>query len=332
MVQDLKTRASSGARTVLVTGANGFVGTPLCDALAHQGWTVRRALRNKDSNNTNFDDAVIGDIGPHTDWHAAVTGVDTVIHLAARTHVMHETTGDPVAEYRRVNVDGTLPLAQAARAANVRRFIFLSSIKVNGEATTSTPYSESDEPRPADAYGVSKREAELALQAAAGSMETVVLRPPLLYGPGVKGNFLRLMRAIERGIPLPLASLDNRRSLLNVNNLVDAISVCIDHPAAAGQTYLLADEVAVSTPELARAIAAAMDRPARLIALAPGLLKFAGAMTGRRASIARLTGSLQISTDKIRRELAWRPRYTLALGLADTARWYYRQLAGDTRT
>ncbi len=328
MVQDL-----TNTRRALVTGANGFVGMALCDALQKQGWMVRRALRTGNAAAGVFDDAAVGDIGPATDWQRALSGIDAVIHLAARTHVMHDAAADPLIEYRRVNVDGTQALALAAEAAGVRRFILLSSIKVNGEATGVRPYTEHDVPRPEDAYGISKLEAEQALKAAATHMQTVVLRPPLLYGPGVKGNFLRLMRAIERGLPLPLGSVHNRRCLLYVENLVDAIMLCLDHPAAAGQTYLLADEdEGVSTPELVRAIASAMNKPARLLPFPPGLLKIAAAAVSKSAAASRLVGSLQIDSGKIRCDLGWQPRYTLAEGLRPTAEWYYRRKTTPIRT
>ena len=331
MVQDLKTQGGVLPRRALVTGATGFVGTALCDALRRQNWDVRRALRTGNSL-ASLDDAVVGDIGPATDWRVALRGVDVVIHLAARTHVMRDTAADPLAAYRRLNVEGTQTLTHAAQAAGVRRFIFLSSIKVNGESTTLRPYTENDAPYPEDPYGVSKREAELALRAAAAGMETVVLRPPLLYGPGVKGNFLRLMRATERGVPLPLGSIQNHRSLLYLDNLIDAMIVCLDHPAAVGQTYLLADDEDPSTPELVRAIAAALHKRARLIGFPPQLLKIAGAVTGKSAAVSRLLGSLQIDSSKIRGELGWQPRYALAEGLRQTAEWYYRTLAADIRT
>jgi nucleoside-diphosphate-sugar epimerase len=331
VVQDLKSQAGVLPRRALITGATGFVGTALCDALRQQNWDVRRALRTGNSL-ASIDDAVAGDIGPATDWRVALRGVDVVIHLAARTHVMHDTAAEPLAAYRRLNVEGTQTLAHAARAAGVRRFIYLSSIKVHGEATTLRPFTEKDTPKPEDAYGVSKWEAELALGEAAAGMETVVLRPPLLYGPGVKGNFLRLMRAIERGIPLPLGSIHNHRSLLYLGNLVGAIMVCLDHPAAAGQTYLLADDEDPSTPELVRAIAAALHKRARLFAFPPQLLRIAGAMTGKSAAVSRLLGSLQINSSKVRGEIGWQPRYTLAEGLSQAAKWYYRTLAADIRT
>ena len=213
----------------------------------------------------------------------------------------------------------------------MRRFIFLSSIKVNGEGTTSHPYTENDAPQPEDAYGVSKLEAELALREAAAGMETVVLRPPLLYGPGVKGNFLRLMRAIERGLPLPLKSINNRRSLLYVGNLVDAIVRCLDHPGVAGQTYLVADDEGISTPGLIYEIAAAMHKPARLVPVPPRILQLAGALSGKSAAVSRLLNSLQIDSGKIRRELDWRPRDPLNAGLRETAEWYYRRPAAKNR-
>jgi nucleoside-diphosphate-sugar epimerase len=328
VVQDLNTAARK--RRALVTGANGFVGSVLCDELSRQSWDVRRALRTGNSP-ISTDDVVIGDIGPETNWESALIDVDAVIHLAARTHVMRETAADPLAEYRRLNVEGTRSLAHAAHAAGVRRFVFLSSIKVNGETTTVGPYTENDVPQPEDPYGVSKLEAELALQATAESMETVILRPPLLYGPGVKGNFLRLMRAIGRGAPLPFKSVSNQRSLLYVGNLVDATVRCLDHPAAAGQTYLLADDGGISTPDLIREIATAMHKTARLISMPPQLLKIAGAVTGKSAAVSRLLGSLRIDSSKIRRDLHWQPRYPRITGLRATAEWYYRTLAADNR-
>lgn len=273
-------------------------------------------------------EVIVGDIGPATAWDAALRDVETVIHLAARTHVMRDTAADPYAEYRRVNVLGTQTLALAAASAGVRRFVFLSSIKVNGEQTTNEPYTEQDVPHPEDLYGITKWEAEQVLLAAAATsrMETVVLRPPLVYGAGVKGNFLSLMRAIDHGMPLPFASIHNHRSLLYVGNLVDAITLCVEHPAAAGRTYLLADDEAVSTPDLVRNIASALGRSARLLPFPPPLLKLAGATLGRSAAVARLIGSLQIDGGRIRQELGWRPHHDMAGGLAQTARWYHHRL------
>jgi len=320
-------------RNVLVTGASGFVGTVLCTRLVERGYRITRALRSaaqpRADSTIACTDIVVGDIAAEAPWERALREVDAVVHLAARTHVMHETADDPLALYRLTNVDGTRRLAQSAVRAGVQRFIFLSSVKVNCETTQGTPLNEAHLPKPDDAYGVSKLEAEHTVcESASGTqMQYVILRPPLLYGPGVKGNFLRLMRAVDRGIPLPLASIANRRSLLNVDNLVDAIIVSLEHPAAGGQLYLLADDLGVSTPSLVRAIAQPMARHARLLPCPVSLLKMAGRITGRAAAVSRLVDSLQIDNAKLRHELGWEPRLSLAAGLEQTARWYYRHPA-----
>jgi UDP-N-acetyl-alpha-D-quinovosamine dehydrogenase len=310
------------APDLLVTGASGFVGRALCDSLAASGRAPRRGLRRSPA---GTPDAIgVGDIGPDTQWASALDGVRCVVHLAARTHVLRESAADPLAEYRRINVLGTERLAREAAAAGVRRFVFLSSVKVNGERTAANPYAEDDTPRPEDAYGVSKLEAEQALArlAAETRLEVVVLRPPLIYGPGVKGNFLRLMDVVARGVPLPLASVANRRSLIYVGNLVEAITRAIDAPQAAGRTYLVSDGEDVSTPELLRGIARALGARSRIFSCPPLLLRIAGRLSGRGAEIARLTGSLQVDGARIRRELGWTPGFRLEEGLAETARWY----------
>ena len=310
--------------TVLITGADGFVGGALCEALAASGRPVKRALRAARPGVSNA--VAVGDIGGETDWRAALEGAGVVVHLAARTHVLRETAADPLAEYRRVNLDGTRRLAQQAARSGVRRLVFVSSIKVNGEAT-ERPFTEDDAPRPEDAYGISKWEAEQALARVAGEtgLQTAVLRPPLVYGPGVKGNFLRLMGLVARGMPLPLASIANRRSLIGAGNLVDAIIKAIDVPAASGRAYLVSDGEDVSAPDLVRAIARALGVEPRLLPCPPALLRLGAALIGKRAELARLTGSLQADGSRARRELDWRPRLSLAQGLAETARWYYSQ-------
>jgi len=230
-----------------------------------------------------------------------------------------------------VNVKATERLARMAAASGVKRFIFMSSIKVNGERTFDRSFTDADSPRPEDAYGISKWEAEQALARIAKEtgLELVVLRAPLVYGPGVKGNFLRLMRLIARGAPLPFASVANRRSLVYVGNLVDAISACIEVPAAAGNTYLVSDGEDVSTPELIRALAAALGVPLRLFPLPPAVLKISGALVGKRGAIDRLTQSLQVDSSRIRAGLGWRPRFTLTEGIEQTARWYRETVTGE---
>jgi nucleoside-diphosphate-sugar epimerase len=311
---------------ILVTGANGFVGRMLCEALTGAGRAVRKAVR---APLAGFSDLAVGDIGPATDWRAALEGAGAVVHLAARTHVLRETAPDSLAEYRRINVAGTDRLARAAAAAGVRRLVFLSSVKVNGERTDARAFTEDDAPRPGDAYGVSKWEAEHALARAAAEtgLKVVVLRPPLVYGPGVKGNFLRLVHLVARGMPLPLGAVANRRSLVYAGNLVDAIVKALDAPHAAGRTYLVSDGEDVSTPDLVRALAQSLGVKARLVPIPLLLLKLAAAIAGRGDEFARLTGSLQVDSARLRRELAWRPPFTLAQGLEQTARWYHARSA-----
>ncbi len=309
--------------SILITGATGFIGTALLTAL--QGRAVRRTLRQSTMGPYPAD-IIIGDINPETDWRAALTNINCVVHLAARTHVLDDHSADALAAYRRINVEATRHLAQQAAAAGVRRFVFLSSIKVNGESTDANPFTRDDVLQPLDAYGISKREAEDALRriGADTGMEIVILRPPLVYGPGVKGNFLRLLQAVARGTPLPLASIRNQRSLVYVGNLVDAIITCIDAPAAAGKTWLVSDGEDVSTPALIRKLAAAMGTTPRLLPCPPALLHFVAAMLGKRAAATRLTGSLAVDSSALREELHWLPRYSLDQGLNATAQWYYQ--------
>ena len=311
-------------KTVLITGASGFVGAAVRTALRERGWQLRLVTRSAACPRPEAHETIIAaDLCTPASWGDMLQGVDCVIHLAARTHQTHDTAADPLAEYR-INVQATHTLAQAAVAAGVQRFVFASSIKVNGEATTGKPYSEADAPCPEDHYGITKREAEHALRvvAASSSMQTVILRPPLMYGPGVKGNFLTLVRAVARGVPLPLASLRNRRSLLGVANLAHAIAVCVQHPAAAGKTYLVADNDGLSTPDLVRAIALALGKTPRLLPCPAALLVLAGRLTGKSGAMRRLVGSLQIDSSRIRNELGWQPQTSLAHGLAELAGWY----------
>lgn len=311
---------------ILVTGSTGFIGRVLLARLQNASRPVRAALRTPAPPGAAGENIVVGHIGPDTDWQQAVQDVDCIVHLAARTHVLHKNSTDPMAAYREINVLGSIRLARQAVAAGVRRLVFLSSVKVNGETTTLHPFTEADTPAPLDAYGITKAEAENALRriGAEMGMEIAILRPSLVYGPGVKGNFLNLMQAIARGTPLPLASINNGRSLVYVGNLVDAIISCIDTPAAAGKTYLVSDGEDVSTPMLIRRLAAALDTSPRLLPCPPALLHYGAALLGKRAAAMRLTGSLLVDNSALRKELAWEPRYTLDQGLNATAQWYHQ--------
>ena len=316
---------SASVPSILVTGAGGFVGLRLCARLAAAGHTVKAAVRRDSAALAAIAPAAhilrIGDIGPDTDWQAALAGVDMVVHLAARAHVMRDHASDPLGEYRRVNVAGSERLARAAAAAGVSRLVYMSSIKVNGEATIDSPFRESDVPAPLDAYGRSKWEAEQALSriAAETGLAVTVLRPPLIYGPGVKGNVARLLEWIERGLPLPLASIVNRRSLIYLENLVDATLAVMRHPAP-GRTYLVSDARDLSTPQLIRALARGLNKTPRLLAFPPSLLRLAGACIGQRDAVGRLVGSLQIDASRIAAELGWRPAHDPEQGLVLTAK------------
>jgi len=301
---------------VLVTGANGFVGRALCGHLAEGGHIVVPVVRRACGLS---GEVAVGDMNGRTVWGGILPACDAVVHLAARVHVMDDTSDNPLVLYRATNTDATLNLARQAAQARVKRFVFISSIKVNGEGRDA-PYRETDPPAPEDDYAVSKWEAEQGLQQIAREtgLEVVILRPPLVYGPGVKANFRRLLDTVARGWPLPFGAIRNRRSLLYLGNFVDAIRACLEHPAAAGQTFLLDDGRPVSTPELVRAIARAMGRPARLLPVPVGMLAFAGALLGKRAAVARLTGSLHVDSSAIRARLGWTPPYTMEAGLAAT--------------
>ncbi len=307
---------------MLVTGASGFVGRALCEHLEEHGFRVRRALRRPPAG-LAAEHVVVGEIGPHTDWDEALADVDLVAHLAARAHVMKETAVDPMAEYRSVNVEGTRRLAQAAARHGVARLVFLSSVKVNGEASARV-YTEDDEPHPEDRYGLSKWEAELALAevGAKAGLEWCTIRPPLVYGPGVGANFLRLMQSVARHRPLPLGAVRNLRSLVFVGNLVDAVRACLTHPAAANATFLIRDGEDLSSPILARRIARALGVTPLLVPVPVPLLRLAGALTGRQAVIDRVVGSLRVDDRCLRQKLGWRAPFSVDEGLRDTAHWY----------
>jgi nucleoside-diphosphate-sugar epimerase len=305
---------------VLVTGASGFVGAALCRELLARGHAVRAAVRRLTAPAGTAPEAaqvLVPDIAGEFDRRALLEGVDTVVHLAA---VAHRAAGET--ETRRVNFEGTARLADAA-VGLVRRFVFMSSVKVQGDDSGDRAYVETDSLRPEDAYGRSKLEAERSLTelSARHGMQVALIRPPLVYGPGVKANFLRLLAWVDSGLPLPFASVRNRRSLIYLGNLVDFVARCAEHPAARGP-FLVSDEETVSTPELVSRIGLALERPARLLLAPPALLHVAGMIAGRRDEIRRLTGNLAIDSSKAHRLLDWRPLYTLDEGIAETARWF----------
>lgn len=260
-------------------------------------------------------------------WARGLNGVDTVVHLAARVHVMADKATDPLTEFRRVNVNGVLNLARQAAKAGIRRFIYLSSIKVNGEQTLPGRFfTEQDVPAPLDPYGVSKHEAEEGLRKLAQQtdMEVVIIRPPLVYGPGVKANFLNMMRWLHKGVPLPLGAIHNYRSLVALDNLIDLIITCIKHPAAANQTFLVSDREDISTTELLRRMAAALDVPARLLPVPQKLLEMGFKMAGKSDLAQRLCGSLQVDITKACAMLDWKPLISVDEGLRRTAEGFLR--------
>jgi nucleoside-diphosphate-sugar epimerase len=320
-------------KSVLVTGASGFIGRAVSPRLRAAGHRVAITTRDgRSAQDLDVDDVhITGPLGPETDWRTALEGVEAVVHLAARVHVMDETA-DADMLHRQANTEGTLSLAEAAAAAGVRRFVFLSTVKVNGERTTTAPFRESDPLAPDDPYARSKSEAEMGLAGIAQrtGLEVVVVRPPLVYGPGVRGNFLSLLKICQAGAPLPLAGAVNRRSLIFVGNLADAIARCLDHPAAAGETYLLRDGEDISTANLLRHTSRALGRPERFFPIPAGVLRLAGAMIGKSAVVARLLDSLVVDDGKIRGQLSWTPPFTLTQGLNETAAWFQARGEGDT--
>jgi len=315
-------------RSVLITGANGFVGRSLCHWLGKQDWRVLAAVRTAGQRSlVPYNSCVVGDIALETDWLSVLDGVSMVVHLAARVHIMNDTVDNPLAAFRAVNVGGTERLARAAAVAGVRRFVYLSSIKVNGEATPFAPYSETDEAAPLDPYGISKWEAEQALCRVAQEtgLEVVIIRPPLVYGPGVGGNIRRLIGLAAKGLPLPLAAIRNQRSLLYVGNLCSALQACLERPDAAGKTYLVSDGQDVSTPELYRLLARFLDAKERLWSVPPQLLRALGILTGKSIEVSRLIDSLVVSNACIAKELEWKPPFSLQQGLEDTVEAYLRE-------
>ncbi|MSO75663.1 MAG: NAD-dependent epimerase/dehydratase family protein [Alphaproteobacteria bacterium] len=314
---------AAGSTRILITGAAGFIGRALAAELVDRGIDITAAVRVSPPAGllpTGSRIVAVGDIERTGDWRPALVGVTHVVHLAGRAHVAGAEGADRSALFHRVNRDATASLAAAAREAGVRRFVFVSTIKVHGEAGH---FSEADPPRPVDPYGRSKWQGEQALLAAAGGrMETVILRPPLVYGPHVKANFLALLRLAATGLPVPVAAADNRRSLIYVANLVSAIGRCLDHGDAAGGTFLVGDGEDLSPRDLVRRLAVALGRRPRILALPPAWLRAALALVGRRGAADRLCDTLTLDDSRIRLALAWQPPHTLDDGLRATAKWY----------
>ena len=304
---------------VLITGSNGFVGQFLCHYLHDNGYEVVYTYRQL-PDSLAFEDSyhyVVGNIDSRTQWQTALTDVDMVVHLAARVHVMQETHEDPLSAFREINTRGTMNLARQAVTAGVQRFIYLSSIKVNGEQTLETPFTADDQPDPQDPYAISKFEAEQQLldYGRETGLEVVIIRPPLVYGPGVKGNFKRLISMVKKSLPLPLARIDNARSLVNIQNLCSLIEACLTHPKAANEIFLVSDGQDLSTSELFEHIAQAMHKKSRLFYLPKGIIRLLTHLIKRDAEFERLFGTLQVDISKNKQLLGWKPPISVKEGI-----------------
>ena len=302
-------------RSILISGATGFVGGAVVRELCHRGEKVVAAVRlYSESLPTTVKQVQVGGLSAGTDYSVALKSVDVVIHAAARVHVMHDQVADPLSEFRKVNVEGTLNLARQAADAGVQRFVFISSIKVNGESTKlGKPFTAEDNITTQDPYGLSKWEAEQGLLQIAKEtgMQVVVIRPPLIYGEGVKANFKKMMHGVAKGLPLPLGAVHNQRSLVALDNLVDFIILCAQHPKAANEVFLISDGEDVSTTELLQKVAKAMGKKARLLPVPVGLMRFVAKLLGKEDVANRLFGSLQVDSSKAREILDWQPVTTM---------------------
>ncbi len=303
---------------LMVTGATGFIGSALVTAGCQAGYNIRATVRERSrALPSGIDQVVVPDIGPGTDWGSLLDGVDVVLHVAGRAHVLRDRVHDPLTAFRHANTAGTLRLAEQAIAAGVPRFVFISSVGVNGNGTTARAFSETDLPNPQEHYAISKREAEEGLRslAAKTGLEVVIIRPPLVYGPKAPGNFGRLYRLVQRGTPLPLGAIRNRRSWVALDNLVHFILTCVEKPAAADETFLVSDGEDLSTPEFIRRLARAMGRSARLIPVPVPVLMAGATLLRRRGLAQRLLGSLQVDISKAREVLGWVPIVSVEEGL-----------------
>ena len=313
---------------ILVTGATGFVGRALCERLKGRD-ALRIAVRNPIAGAwAEPSDVVQAALDPAQDWRPALEGITTIVHCAARVHVMNDDAADPLREFRRINVDGTLRLATQAAEAGAGRFVFISSIKVNGESTVpGRPFTAQQAPAPIDPYGVSKWEAEQQLRklSAETGMELVIIRPVLVYGPGVKANFLNMMKWLYKGVPLPLGAIHNKRSLVSLDNLVDLIVTCIDHPRAANQTFLVSDGEDLSTTELLQRMSKALSKRPRLLPVPAWMLETAAKFAGKQSIAQRLCGSLQVDISHTRERLGWTPPVSVDTALRKTAQHFLEQ-------
>src|SRR5690554_1372693 len=311
---------------ILLTGSTGFVGSALQQRILADGqYDLTVSVRCAVDVPANVRAVQVTDLTATTDWSDALQNIDVVIHSAARVHVMNDTSADPLAEFRKVNVDGTLALARQAVAAGVKRFVFVSPIKVNGERTElGSPYSADDRPNPVDPYGVSKYEAEQALLALAQEtgLEVAIVRPVLVYGPGVKANFRNMMKWVSRGVPLPLGAIHNKRSLVALDNLVDLILTCAEHPAAVNQVFLASDGNDLSTTQILQQLGVAMNKPTRLLPVPMSWLGFAFGLLGKRKFSQRLCGSLQVDITKNQQLLGWKPSVSVEDAMFKTAKAY----------
>ncbi|PHV38922.1 SDR family oxidoreductase [Janthinobacterium sp. BJB304] len=308
---------------ILVTGASGFVGTALCAELERRSITCTAAVRKA----SNPAQLAVGELSATTDWSQALAGCDAVIHLAARVHVMNDTSDDPLTAFRAVNVAASVHLARQAAQHGVKRFVFVSSVKVNGEATGTRPFTAFDAGAPQDPYGQSKLEAELALKevALATGLELVIVRPPLVYGPGVRANFMRLMQLAKIGLPLPLGAIHNQRSMVALDNLVDLLILCCRHPAAPGQTFMVSDDHDVSIGELLRMLASGMGKRTWLMPVPAWLIQRCAALLGKKAVADRLLGSLQVDIAHTKATLGWKPVLDIQESINKTVAHFLKQ-------
>ncbi len=295
---------------ILITGATGFVGSRLLLKLKDKGHFCRAAVRRASSSvDVQTDSVIVGEIDAQTDWSQAVKDIDVVVHLAARVHIMNDQVENPLLEFRKINLEGTRSLAEAAIKAGAKRFVYISSIKVNGEATYALPFTSQDSPSPSDPYAIAKWEAERALQELSqeSGLEVVIIRPTLVYGPGVKANFLNLVKLVRKRIPLPLAGIKNKRNLVALDNLVDLIVTCCEHPDAGGHVFLAADDEAVSTAELVTNIAKSFGQRSPVFFFPPMLMAWACRLLGKQAIWNRLAGSLQVDNSEAKKIMGWQP-------------------------